>query len=372
VAGVVVRVRLDEADGQRKRIVNLDAASKNDGADSGCLLHGRGVNWAKCRAQLAELVAISADAWGGPGTRRGPAQGLNSCGLRSSHGQAQPVVVEGLGQAAGTAGRASDSRRGREGASHRQSRPRKRPCTGCVGVALQQAALFGWRRDIAQRVVDEAYGDARRLYFRALELHEQGRYEELEELYDSSGVFRSSASIWMHALTRMSAAVLAAEASLLEKNRRAWDRAFTSGMPELDGLSGEAFESRISGLLRSLGYKTEITKATEDAGGDIIALRRQKTTVVHTKHQAAEVGVEAIQKAIASRQHYEASSALVVTNSTFTPQARELASRAGVDLWDRAALTKRLEEAERRRKRRRSRVRRAALPVAAPEPSQSN
>jgi restriction system protein len=228
------------------------------------------------------------------------------------------------------------------------------------------------RRDIAQRVVDEAYGDARRLYFRALELHEQGRYEELEELYDSSWVFRSSASIWMHALTRMSAAVLAAEASLLEKNRRAWDRAFTSGMPELDGLSGEAFESRISGLLRSLGYKTEITKATEDAGGDIIALRRQKTTVVHTKHQAAEVGVEAIQKAIASRQHYEASSALVVTNSTFTPQARELASRAGVDLWDRAALTKRLEEAERRRKRRRSRVRRAALPVAAPEPSQSN
>ena len=228
------------------------------------------------------------------------------------------------------------------------------------------------RRDIAQRVVDEAYGDARRLYFRALELHEQGRYEELEELYDSSGVFRSSASMWMHALTRMSAAVLAAEASLLEKNRRAWDRAFTSGMPELDGLSGEAFESRISGLLRSLGYKTEITKATEDAGGDIIALRRQKTTVVHTKHQATEVGVEAIQKAIASRQHYEASSALVVTNSTFTRQARELASRAGVDLWDRAALTKRLEEAERRRKRRRSRVRRAALPVAAPEPSQSN
>ena len=141
------------------------------------------------------------------------------------------------------------------------------------------------RRDIAQRVVDEAYGDARRLYFRALELHEQGRYEELEELYDSSWVFRSSASIWMHALTRMSAAVLAAEASLLEKNRRAWDRAFTSGMPELDGLSGEAFESRISGLLRSLGYKTEITNATEDAGGDIIALLRQKTTVVHTKHR---------------------------------------------------------------------------------------
>ena len=228
------------------------------------------------------------------------------------------------------------------------------------------------RRDIAERVVDQAYGDARQLYLQALELHEQGRYEELEELYDSSWVFRSSASIWMHALTRMSSSVLAAEASLLEKNRRAWDRAFTSGMPELDGLSGEAFESRISGLLRSLGYKTEITKATGDTGADIIAVRRQQTTLVQTKHQVAEVGVPAIQEAIASRQHYEASSALVVTTSTFTPQARELASRAGVDLWDRATLTKRLEEAERRRKQRRSRVRRAALPVAASEAGPSN
>ena len=227
------------------------------------------------------------------------------------------------------------------------------------------------RRDIAEQVVDETAGEARRLYLEALELHEQGRYEELEELYDSSWAFRSSASIWMHALTRMSSAVLAAEASLLEKNRRAWDRAFESGMPDLDGLSGEAFETRISGLLRSLGYKTEITNPSGDAGADMVALRRQKTTVVQTKHQTAEVGLEAIQAAIASRQHYGADSALVVTNSTFTPQARELAISAGVDLWDRAALTKRLEEAERRRKRRRSRVRRATVPVAASEPSRS-
>jgi hypothetical protein len=35
VAGVVVRVRLDEAGCEPKRIVNLDAASKNDSADRG-------------------------------------------------------------------------------------------------------------------------------------------------------------------------------------------------------------------------------------------------------------------------------------------------------------------------------------------------
>jgi restriction system protein len=142
-------------------------------------------------------------------------------------------------------------------------------------------------------------------------------------------------------------------------------------MPELDGLTGEAFETRVSGLLRGLGYKTEITNATGNAGADIIALRRQKTTLVQTKHQTAEVGVEAIQEAIASRQHFAADSALVVTTSTFTPQARELAASAGVELWDRGALTEHLKKAERRRKRRRSRVRRPAVPIAASEPSQS-
>jgi len=228
------------------------------------------------------------------------------------------------------------------------------------------------RREIAERVVDETYGKARRLYQQALELHEKGRYEEVAELYDSSWAFRSSASIWMHALTRMGSAVRAGEASLLEKNRRAWDRAMTSGVPALDGLSAEAFETRISGLLRGLGYKTEIVKATSEAGADILALRRQKATIVQTKHQAAEIGVEAIKQAIASRQHHGADDALVVTNSTFAPQARELAARAGVELWDRGALAKRLEEAERRRKRRRSRVRRPPLPVAASEPGQSS
>lgn len=85
------------------------------------------------------------------------------------------------------------------------------------------------RREIAARVVDETYGEARELHVRALDLHRQGRYEELDELYDSSwAAFRSSASVWMHVLTRMSSAVLAAEASLLQKNRRDWDRAVES------------------------------------------------------------------------------------------------------------------------------------------------
>jgi HJR/Mrr/RecB family endonuclease len=227
------------------------------------------------------------------------------------------------------------------------------------------------RRQIAERVVDETATRARQLYLRAIELYQHGRYEELEELYDSSWVFRSSASIWMHALTRMSSAVRAAEAALLEKNRRAWDRAIESGVPELDGMSGEAFATRISGLLRGLGYKTEITNPTDDAGADLIALRRHMTTVVQTKHQPEAVGLETIQEAIAARQHYGADSALVVTSSTITPQARELAARAGVQLWDRAVLTERLEEAERRRKRRRSRVRRPGVPVTVSEPGQS-
>jgi hypothetical protein len=88
------------------------------------------------------------------------------------------------------------------------------------------------REEIAERVVDETYGGARELYDRAHELHEQGRYEELEELHDASWAFRSSASTAMLVLVRMNAAVLAAEASLLKKNRREWDRAIEAQKPK--------------------------------------------------------------------------------------------------------------------------------------------
>ena len=57
--------------------------------------------------------------------------------------------------------------------------------------------------------------------------------------------------------------------------------------------------------------------------------------VVQCKHYSKPVGVRAIQEVNAARKYYNASRAAVATNSTFTKQARALAKRCGVELWER-------------------------------------
>lgn len=71
-----------------------------------------------------------------------------------------------------------------------------------------------------------------------------------------------------------------------------------------------------------------------DFGADITArgfLFRK--IVVQCKHYNKPVGVRAVQEAAAARQYYGASRAAVATNSVFTRQAKELAKKCKVELW---------------------------------------
>ena len=73
-----------------------------------------------------------------------------------------------------------------------------------------------------------------------------------------------------------------------------------------------------------------------DFGADIIARGFLFTKiVVQCKHYSKPVGVSAVQQVNAARQYYGASRAAVATNSTFTRQAKQLAKRCGVELWER-------------------------------------
>lgn len=73
-----------------------------------------------------------------------------------------------------------------------------------------------------------------------------------------------------------------------------------------------------------------------DFGADITARGFLMTKiVVQCKHYSKPVGVRAVQEVNAARQYYRASRAAVATSSTFTKQAKELAKRCGVELWER-------------------------------------
>lgn len=100
---------------------------------------------------------------------------------------------------------------------------------------------------------------------------------------------------------------------------------------------GTKYEKHVALKMRLHGWMfVERIGRAGDFGADVVARGFMFTKiVVQCKHYSKPVGVRAIQEVNAARQYYNASRAAVATNSTFTKQARALAKRCGVELWER-------------------------------------
>lgn len=90
--------------------------------------------------------------------------------------------------------------------------------------------------------------------------------------------------------------------------------------------------------MKKKGYHTKLTQATGDQGADVLASKGQEKWALQVKCYSNAVGNSSVQEAIAARTYYGCSHAAVVTNSTFTKSAQELAQIANVQLIDRGAL----------------------------------
>jgi restriction system protein len=100
----------------------------------------------------------------------------------------------------------------------------------------------------------------------------------------------------------------------------------------LSDMSGTEYEAFCATVLRSLGFKVELTAATGDQGADIVATRAGERFVLQCKHYSGTVGNAAIQEVLAARTFYDADHAVVVSNAQFTVAARQLASKGDVHL----------------------------------------
>jgi HJR/Mrr/RecB family endonuclease len=100
-------------------------------------------------------------------------------------------------------------------------------------------------------------------------------------------------------------------------------------------MSGVEFEIYLSGLLRQLGF-TDIrnTPTTNDQGADLLAKRNGRTVVIQAKRYGSPVGNGAVQQVVGALHFYSGDEGWVVTNSTFTRSAKELAQRTGIKLID--------------------------------------
>ena len=120
------------------------------------------------------------------------------------------------------------------------------------------------------------------------------------------------------------------------------NRLSRSGVKDIDSMDGKTFEKYLEVLFRKLGYKVERTRYIGDYGADLVVKKDGIKTVIQAKRYKNNVGVKAIQEAVAAAGYYQCDAAMVVTNSFYTKQAQELARSNRVDLWDRNDLVKAL------------------------------
>lgn len=100
-------------------------------------------------------------------------------------------------------------------------------------------------------------------------------------------------------------------------------------------MNGKDYEKRVAGYLRYHGFRNvRLTGRSSDYGVDIVASKRRHKYAVQCKFYSKPVGVAAVQQVVGGMAYYDCDRAIVVTNNTFTRQARELASRNDVDLLE--------------------------------------
>lgn len=103
-------------------------------------------------------------------------------------------------------------------------------------------------------------------------------------------------------------------------------------------MSGAEFENYLAEYFAERGYKIQITPTTGDYGADLVLRSRTECIVVQAKRWNSKIGISAVQEISTARHFYGANGALLITNSSLTRSAKELARRANVTVWDRNML----------------------------------
>ena len=118
-------------------------------------------------------------------------------------------------------------------------------------------------------------------------------------------------------------------------SRNAEEKVTVERMSLLDGFE---FEKFIAELFKRAGYNVRVTKKSGDQGADIIVEKDNISTAIQTKKYAGAVSNKAVQEIVAAMKYYDCDKAMVITTSTFTKSAYELAGRNGVQLIDKKSL----------------------------------
>jgi restriction system protein len=99
-----------------------------------------------------------------------------------------------------------------------------------------------------------------------------------------------------------------------------------------DAMTSAEFETFCAEELRRAGWAARVTRQGRDQGVDVVAEKDDVRVVIQCKLYARPVGNKAVQEAVAAKAHEQASYSIVVTNSSYTLAAKQLARTNGVQL----------------------------------------
>jgi len=113
---------------------------------------------------------------------------------------------------------------------------------------------------------------------------------------------------------------------------------------DVNYLTGPVFEKFMANFLRQQGYRVEETPLSGDQGVDLILPDFDgKRVAIQFKRWTRPVGNAAVGATFAGIVHYGADEGWIITTSTFTSKARELARSTRVRLIDGKELAEWLE-----------------------------
>jgi HJR/Mrr/RecB family endonuclease len=107
---------------------------------------------------------------------------------------------------------------------------------------------------------------------------------------------------------------------------------------------GSDFEHLIVRLYNAMGYVSKRTGGSGDQGADVIASKEGVNVLIQAKCYVGPVNNEAVQQAFSALSYHDCSKAVVITTSSFTAGAVDLAKANQVELIDGERLKRMLLE----------------------------
>ena len=111
-----------------------------------------------------------------------------------------------------------------------------------------------------------------------------------------------------------------------------------------EDLSPYDYEKQVAQSLSEMGWNTQVTKASGDQGCDVLAVKGRARVAIQCKYYSKPIGNKAVQEINAAKSYYDANFAAVVSNQSYTPAAKLLATKLQVALLHHSQLNSLLKE----------------------------